>query len=111
MINAGQRSETIELQRIAQVPDGAGGFTRDWVKWKTLRALVLPVRAGNDQAITDGLQGVQGWRITVGYQRDVIGIDHRIVWNNQVLVVRGAADENGRRQNTVIYADSGVVTG
>jgi head-tail adaptor len=111
MINAGSRRETIELQRIAQVADGAGGFTRDWENWKTLRAMVLPVRPGTDQAITDGLQGVQAWRITIGYQREAIGIDHRVVWRGQVLVVRGAADETGRRQNTVIYADEGVVTG
>jgi head-tail adaptor len=111
MIGAGQRGEIVRLQRLQQTADGAGGFTREWVTWKTLRAQVRPRAAGTDLPIADGLQGVQSWRIIVNYQRDVIGIDHRIVWRDQVLVVRGAADETGRRQNTTIFADSGVVTG
>jgi head-tail adaptor len=111
MINAGQRREVVQLQRLQTTADGAGGSNRTWVRWKTLHALVLPVRAGSDEVIADGLQGVQGWRITVGYQRDVIGIENRIVWRGKTLVVRGAADESGRRRNTVIYADEGVVTG
>lgn len=111
MIGAGARRETVQLQRQVQASDGAGGTTRSWVDWKRLHAEVKPVRAGNDEAIADGLQGVQQWRITVAYQRAAIGIDHRIIWRDLVLVVRAAADETGRRQVTVIYADAGVVPG
>jgi SPP1 family predicted phage head-tail adaptor len=107
-VNAGRLRETIEIQRVASVADGSGGFTRDWTKVRDARAEVLPLGVGAEQLIAEGLQPVQGFKILI--RRDTsIGIDTRIVWNGQLLNVRSFVDPDGKRQWTQIIADAGRV--
>lgn len=109
-MNAGKLRETIQIQRVESVADGSGGFARSWVKVRDVRASVLPLGAGAEQMIAEGLQPVQAFRILCRYLIG-IGIENRILWEGQVLNIRSAVDPDMKRRWTQIIADAGRVAG
>ena len=111
--DAGALNERITIERNNQTPDGAGGFTTAWgalggavdgKRW----AQVLPT-GGRETLLNEALQGVQGFKVTIRYDR-TIRADDRIDWRGTLMNIRSAADPDGRKVWTVIFADAGVPT-
>ncbi len=106
MSAAGQFRERITLQRAVSVPDGIGGFTRSWTKLATVWARVVPT-LGKEVLLSNGLQGVQAYQVTIRFFAD-LRPDDRLIWGAKTMNIRSAADPEGRRVETVIFADAGV---
>jgi head-tail adaptor len=105
--------ERVGVERMTMTPDGAGGFTRVWTalgggtdgkRW----ADVSPT-AGRETLLNEALQGIQAYRVTMRWDADIKPAD-RLNWNGVLMNITSAADPNGLKTYTVIFADAGVVT-
>jgi SPP1 family predicted phage head-tail adaptor len=110
--DTGDMRERIKIERQTSTPDGAGGFTRVWTPYGGTAgkrwAEVAPT-AGRETLLNEALQGIQGYRVTVRWDA-TIKVDDRIDWNGVKMNIRSAADPNGLKTYTVIFADAGVAT-
>ncbi len=106
-LSAGRLRHQISFQSPPSTSDGAGGREGAWTTFATCRAEVLPT-GGREALLTGAQAGVQGWKITVRYRRD-IDTTHRVLFDGKTLNIRSVADPAGDRVALLIFAESGVM--
>lgn len=106
ILEPGRLRDAITIRRLADTPDGSGGFTRDWT------TVVGPIFAevlgqnGREALIANTLQGVATYKITVHYRTD-LRVNDQVLWNGLELnIVAPPVDPWGTRQETQIFADT-----
>ncbi len=115
-LEAGRLRETITIRRQQDVPDGKGGFVRDWSEFATVRAEVIS-QSGREAVIANTLQGVSTYRITIRSRpswRNGGGPQARdqVLWRGQELnIVAPPADPNGFGEALVFIADTSTPQG
>lgn len=111
--DTGDMRERVGVERLVSTPNGAGGFIRTWSplgggpdgkRW----ADVSPT-AGRETLLNEAMQGIQAYRVTMRWDADITAAD-RLNWNGKLMNITSAADPNGMKIYTVIFADAGVVT-
>ena len=114
---AGRLREVITIRRQADVPDGKGGYIRDWVDFaKDIRAEVIN-QSGREAVIANTLQGVSTYRITIRSRpswRSGGGpqASDQVLWRGQELnIVAPPADPNGFGEALVFVADTSTPQG
>ncbi|CAN5368685.1 hypothetical protein BH10PSE14_BH10PSE14_04390 [soil metagenome] len=94
----------VTFLRPVKVKDGSGYV----ISWETLAAEVpaeVVSLAGREGVIEKVFQGVRYFRIMLHYRDDLLP-DDQIRYGTLDLNIRSAEDEDGRRQTTVILADT-----
>jgi SPP1 family predicted phage head-tail adaptor len=106
MLRAGRLRERITIRRQGDVPDGKGGFTRDWTTVaEDLPAEVL-AQSGREGLLVNTFQGTAAYKITVRYRTDLETHD-QILWNGEELnIIAPPGDPWGKREETQIFADT-----
>lgn len=103
-MNTGSLRHRVTIRRIADVPDGRGGYNRDW----TTVAQDVPAEVisenGREALIGNVLQGISNYRITTRFIEGVMPED-QIKYGTKELNILTAADPDGRRQRLEIRAN------
>jgi len=108
-MHAGRLRHRITLRRQSNIkkPD-TGGLKRGWADLATnLSAEVISLN-GREAVITNVLQGVSHFQVTIRYRSD-IKVSDQIVWltgGNRELNVHSAEDRLGTRQWLTIIAST-----
>ena len=92
----GRLRKRLDLETPVDTPDGAGGFTRNWVSGATLSADIVPVRA-NDVEFGEGHAGLVTHRIIIRGRSDIASGD-RFRLGARIFEIRAIhdRDEDGR---------------
>ena len=109
MLAAGRLRDRITIRRLADTPDGAGAFTRDWTTIaEDIPAEVLG-QSGREGVIANTLTGVATYKITVRWRTDLRASD-QIIWlsngNQELNIIAPPVDPWGKREETQIFADT-----
>ena len=108
-LEAGRLNRRINVTRPQDMPDGHGGFITTWQPVATIWAEVIS-QNGREAVLSQALQGVSSYRITVRYRPDLaISPKYQIDLDGKTLNVRSVADPDGRRVALVIFADTEAV--
>lgn len=105
-MNASQLRERVQLQAPRDTPDGAGGFTRQWVGLGEVWARVLPV-GGREQLLNEALRDITGYRVTIRWRADIT-VQCRLVWRGQILAIRNTLNPDERRAFLELVCDTGI---
>lgn len=77
---------SVTIQQLTPVSDGGGGFTEDWVDYKTVNAFVQPV-TGKEYYEGQQLTEKIDYKVYTHYQSD-IKADMRVIFNQKVLSIK-----------------------
>ncbi len=108
MSGAGKLRQRLLLEAPADVPDGAGGHTRNWALVAAVWGEVRPVRA-TEQVQADARRAEATHRITIRH-RDDVRADMRFTQGARVFRITGMTDPDGRRAWLVCQAAEEQVT-
>ena len=107
-LHAGKLRHTIELERFESVPDGAGGWTQDWVSQGTLRAMMQPV-SGRERMEYERIQATVSYRCVIRFRDDIRASD-RVLYNGKAYAIRYFFDIEERRKWLEMALEEGVAT-
>lgn len=103
-IAAGRLRNRIEIVRPVETDTGTGGSTTTWQSVARPWAEVIGM-TGKEAVLEKVLQGIRVYRITLRHRRDITE-DCQIRYGTEDLNIRSAVDPTGRREETVILADT-----
>lgn len=106
MIDPGEMTERIQLQRKARVRDGAGGATGSYQTYDTVWARMRPMRGG-EKVAAQRQEGKVLYEVVVRNREDVREED-RILWEERGLNIRFVPPTSSREQFLVIEAELGA---
>lgn len=106
MIDPGEMTERVELQRKTRVRDGAGGSTGDFATYDTVWARVRPMR-GREREAAQRQEARADYEVVVRNRTDVLDED-RILWNGRALNIRFIPIAGSREQYLAIEAELGA---
>lgn len=101
---AGRLRHLITIKRSVDTPDGHGGFVTTWVRVAQVAAEVINLN-GREAVISNALQGVSSYRITIRWRGGVKPED-QIDYDGVLLNVRSVDDPDGSRVALQIFADN-----
>jgi SPP1 family predicted phage head-tail adaptor len=105
---AGRLNRRISIEAPVRSPNGQGGFTKGWAPTFDVWAEMIPLRG--EEAVQHNLQtSRQLWKVTIRW-RAGINEECRAMFNGKPLNIRTCEDPNGRREQLVMTAESGVST-
>ena len=107
-INPCQLRQTITIQRKDSVPDGAGGWTTDWVDRATVRAMVKPL-SGRERMEYERIQATVRYRCVIRFRDDLLASD-RVVYKGRAYMIRYFFDIEERRRWLELALEDGVAT-
>lgn len=92
----GKMNKRITIQRLAQVPDGGGGYTEDWQDVATVWAKVEPLKSWEEYEAQKVQQKID-YKMIIRYRSDITQ-DMRVVYNNVLYKIIGIKniDEDNR---------------
>lgn len=105
----GKLDQRITFKQESRNPDGAGGFTREWVDIAVTPTMWAAVRAktGNEKYGADRVDAEAGYIFTIRNRGD---LDERnaINWNGRRFNIRFVHELSNRPMYMEIEADQGV---
>lgn len=104
MIGAGKRNRIVNIERQIDLPDGQGGFDRDWAV--VGRAYVDARPTGGREALVAGtLQQEQPWTIEMPWRADLTPKDRlTAAWLPEgfAIAVQSVSDPEGQNRRLVV---------
>lgn len=108
MIRAGDLKHRAELQKLAQVPDGSGGWKTDWIKERDIWCRIRPI---------SGVQRMESMRagsqisheITTRYNEDVTQ-SKRIIYRGKAYALDAVWSPDEEREAMHCIAVEGKAT-
>ncbi|MGB1388625.1 MAG: phage head closure protein [Paracoccaceae bacterium] len=103
--------QKITFQSYAEVPDGAGGITKDWQDLDYLPTVWADVsEAGGSESVETGrLEAAAITQFTV-HNRSDIDERFRIVWSDRYYNIRQVIRQGRRHKYLIIVGERGVAT-
>lgn len=103
---AGTLRHRITIRREVDIPDGKGGFNRDWSDLATGVPAKIESVNGKEALIGRALQGINTYRITMRFRSDLLPSDQIKTDSGEELNILSVVDPDGRRKKTEVYATS-----
>lgn len=107
-LQAGRLRERVTIEAGAHTDDTTGGFDDAWTTLAEVWAEVRPT-GGRERLEAGSMRGTQGWRVTIRHRTDVTVL-HRLDWRGTKMDIQSVADPDGRREQLVLFCESGVAT-
>lgn len=108
---AARLRERITVRRLVDVPDGKGGYDRDWQTVVADLPAEVVSQGGREAFLGMTLEGVSAFRITIR-KRDDVHVKDQIVWQGRELnILNVEADFREQQAAMVIFADSAAPLG
>lgn len=106
MYHPGELRSLIRLDKPSRTPDGAGGFSRAWVKHAACFARVRPL-TGRERLATDRVEATAGYHITIRARAD-LDETMTIVWGERRHNIRFIKARDPRSLYLEIETEQGV---
>jgi len=109
--DAGKLNRLVTIEKPVDTPDGAGGYTRNWVKVGTAKVQATPI-AGKEQILAEIPRATQPWRIEMRWRADLAGAEgtsYRMTADwlpGRHLAIQSVADPAGTRRWLVLFAEA-----
>ena len=107
-LTAGKLRQSVSLQRQESAPDGAGGWTTEWVEYATVRAH-LEALSSRERMEADRLDNPVRYRGYIRW-RDDVHPNHRVLFRGRAYNIEGAYDPDLRRRYLQLDLQQGVAT-
>jgi SPP1 family predicted phage head-tail adaptor len=99
----------VAIRRLTETPNGKGGYNSAWTDVDTVWAEVIGLKGG-EQVLSQALQGVTVYRVTIRWRGDVQEKDELRstgpCFGGKAVNIRSAVDPTGGREELVITGDT-----
>jgi SPP1 family predicted phage head-tail adaptor len=99
----------VEIQNYSTVPDGSGGYSQEWTKFKEVEAHVQPI-SGGEYFQAQQLEAKINYKVFTDFDGEITS-GMRILYQNKVLTIDTVIDQGGLNEIMVIMCvESQVVS-
>lgn len=105
-ITAGMLRHSVFIQRLHKIPDGAGGWIKEWVSIGSSFAFVR-AQNGNERFGADRLNAEVRYKAVIRWRNDISTAD-RIIFEEKAYQIRSIIDVEFRKKFLDLDLESGV---